>query len=394
MENPKGCWRVCIGATIAMFCIVGICLNTFSVYVPYLKEQCDLTYTQSSLMLLLRNFLGMFSIVFVHKYYEKLDARLGVTLAFCMAIVGMFLYSIADSFWDLCVAGVCIGFAYGLGGAYPASILMHRWFKKHLGLAIGLSSASTGIAMTICAPIVTALVENYSLKTAIRVEIVFLTAAMAVTFLLIRNWPEGRKPAVQRKQKSASGQKKQFRISWMIIAALLIGFMGDPGFQNVSMLYSSRSFAPYQVAFLASMTGFGLMVSKFLLGELTDLWGGYRANWLFFGLVIIGSAMNFIPASYGFSVAAVGLFSAGSAAMSTVGLAIFAKDLSAEEEFPNVYRQYQLCYLLGGFVGGAVPGALADLTGNYGTYYGLMAIFGVVALAIVQIHYKYNRKAR
>ena len=74
--------------------------------------------------------------------------------------------------------------------------------------------------------------------------------------------------------------------------------------------------------------------------------------------------------------------------MSTVGLAIFAKDLSAEEEFPQVYRQFQLCYLLGGFVGGAIPGALADWTGNYGTYYGLMAVWGCVALAIVQIHYK------
>ena len=152
MENPKGCWRVCIGATLAMFCVVGVSLNTFSVYVPYLKEQCQLTYTQSSLMLLLRNFLGMFSIFFVHKYYEKLDIRLGVSVAFLLAIFAHFLYSRADTFLDLCVAGICTGFSYGLGGAYPASILMHRWFKKHLGLAIGLSSASTGIAMTICAP--------------------------------------------------------------------------------------------------------------------------------------------------------------------------------------------------------------------------------------------------
>ena len=74
--------------------------------------------------------------------------------------------------------------------------------------------------------------------------------------------------------------------------------------------------------------------------------------------------------------------------MSTVGLAIFAKDLSGEADFPNVYRQYQLCYLLGGFVGGAIPGPLADLTGNYGTYYGLMEMFGLVALTIVQIHYR------
>jgi len=386
MENPKGCWRVCVGATVAMFCIVGICLNTFSIYVPYLKTQCDLTYTQSSLILLLRNFLGMFSIVFVHKYYEKLDVRLGIAVAFCLAIFGMFLYSVADSFWDLCAAGMCTGFAYGLGGAYPASILMHRWFRKNLGLAIGLSSASTGIATTVCAPIVTALVENFSLKFAMQVEMIFLALAMAACFLLIRNWPHGKRPPA--KPEAVGGEKKRFRLSWMILAALLIGFMGDPGFQNISMLYSSRSFAPYQVAVLVSMIGFGLMISKFMLGGLADRWGGYRTNWLFFGLVIVGSAMNFIPGSYGFSLAAVGLLSAGSAAMSTVGLAIFAKDLSSEKAFPNMYRQFQLCYLLGGFIGGALPGALADLTGNYGTYYGLMAIWGTISLAIVQIQYK------
>ena len=38
MKNPKGCWLECTAAALALFCTIGLNINAFSVYLPYLTK--------------------------------------------------------------------------------------------------------------------------------------------------------------------------------------------------------------------------------------------------------------------------------------------------------------------------------------------------------------------
>jgi hypothetical protein len=38
-HNPKGCWRECAAATLALFCTIGLNINAFSVYIPKAGEE-------------------------------------------------------------------------------------------------------------------------------------------------------------------------------------------------------------------------------------------------------------------------------------------------------------------------------------------------------------------
>ena len=49
----------------------------------------------------------------------------------------------------------------------------------------------------------------------------------------------------------------------------------------------------------------------------------------------------------------------------TVGISIWAANLSSEEGYVRTLRNYQVSYTIGGLAFSSVPGLLADLTGSY-----------------------------
>ena len=82
------------------------------------------------------------------------------------------------------------GVSYGLGAMLPASILMLRWFLSSRGTDIGICAAGTGISAVVFPPILSALIERFSLRACFYFEaLVSLLAAIAV-FLLIRETPK------------------------------------------------------------------------------------------------------------------------------------------------------------------------------------------------------------
>ena len=82
MSNPKGAWRMCIGACILQLCIVGLSINSFSVYLPYLLRQCGLSNSESANILLVRSCVSFGMLLVVGKVYEKVELRFGIALAF------------------------------------------------------------------------------------------------------------------------------------------------------------------------------------------------------------------------------------------------------------------------------------------------------------------------
>ena len=383
MKNPKGAWRMCLAATVALFCTVGLTINAFSVYQPYLQTQCQLSNTQAANYLVVRSLLAFLSLFFVGKFYDKLDLRLGLTAALVLAAVSFALYAWASAFWQLCLAAAVAGLAFGLGGMYPVSLLISRWFSSHSALALGICSAGSGLAAIVGAPVITALAERASIRTALLTEAAVLLAGAALCFLLVRSRPGG----AARPQQTAGGGRVSVRVSWMFAAVVAIGALGNTGFQYLTMHYTARGFSSYQVSALVSAVGLALMASKFLFGEAVDRWGAYRANWFFFGATIAGCVLCCLPGGYGLAVASVLGYGLG-LAFGTVGLTVYAGNLARPEAFADTVRQYQIAYLLGSLVFGPVPGLLADWTGGYTAFYALLACLAVFALAVVQVSHR------
>ena len=270
MKNIHRAWAVCLGCTLALLVCGGLCINAFSV------TQTSMITTACSVTFLLCMFV-------VNTYYDKLGYRAGLTLAVLLGVGSFVLFAEARTLPVYYLAGMLAGVSHGLGAMLPASILMLRWFSSRRGTAIGICAAGTGISAVVFSPILSALIERFSLRVCFYFEALVSLLAAGLVFLLIRESPEacGLAPYGTREEASSSEKQKlsihPSRLRWamLYLGVILIGSIASPGFAHMMILFTSSGFSGAQAAF------------SFMPGAIAALTGSYAPAYIVFTLFAI-----------------------------------------------------------------------------------------------------------
>ena len=270
MKNIHRAWAVCLGCTLALLVCGGLCINAFSV------TQTSMITTACSVTFLLCMFV-------VNTYYDKLGYRAGLTLAVLLGVGSFVLFAEARTLPGYYLAGMLAGVSHGLGAMLPASILMLRWFSSRRGTAIGICAAGTGISAVVFSPILSALIERFSLRVCFYFEALMSLLAAGLVFLLIRESPEacGLAPYGTREEASSSEKQKlsihPSRLRWamLYLGVILIGSIASPGFAHMMILFTSSGFSGAQAAF------------SFMPGAIAALTGSYAPAYIVFTLFAI-----------------------------------------------------------------------------------------------------------
>ena len=270
MKNIHRAWAVCLGCTLALLVCGGLCINAFSV------TQTSMITTACSVTFLLCMFV-------VNTYYDKFGYRAGLTLAVLLGVGSFVLFAEARTLPGYYLAGMLAGVSHGLGAMLPASILMLRWFSSRRGTAIGICAAGTGISAVVFSPILSALIERFSLRVCFYFEALVSLLAAGLVFLLIRESPEacGLAPYGTREEASSSEKQKlsihPSRLRWamLYLGVILIGSIASPGFAHMMILFTSSGFSGAQAAF------------SFMPGAIAALTGSYAPAYIVFTLFAI-----------------------------------------------------------------------------------------------------------
>ena len=146
MKRLHRAWAICLGCTLMLFVCGGLSVNAFSVTQPYVLAYGGFTNTQTSMINTIRalSYLGcMFA---APLFFRTLGYRLGTAVAVAFSAVSFAVFAASKTLAGFYLGGVLAGLGYGFGSMIPATILINRWFHRKKGLAIGLCSASTGLA--------------------------------------------------------------------------------------------------------------------------------------------------------------------------------------------------------------------------------------------------------
>ena len=178
----------------------------------------------------------------------------------------------------------------------------------------------------------------------------------------------------------------------MFFAILAVGIMGNV-FSYITTHYTTEGFDPYQVSTIVSVVGICLVGAKFLLGQLVDMWGSYRTNWLFFSIAAASCILFSLGSSAGYAVAltAGALYGIGDT-IATLGVTIYARDLSDPEDYTATQQQFQFANTLGNLVCTLIPGLVATATGNYRSFFLLATVAIVFATTMIQRAYIKKRR--
>lgn len=170
---------------------------------------------------------------------------------------------------------------------------------------------------------------------------------------------------------------------------MLVSGIGATGFTHLMTLYMSEGMDAMRTAAAFSLCGLALMAGKCVCGALCDKLGSYRANYLLFGSFILGCTLCVLaPLKSEALMLASAVFLGFGGSLITVGVSIWAGDLSTPERYEKTLRLFQGAYGLGGIVLSFLPGAIADLAGGYAPAYAVFAVMLLYSLFMLQSTYR------
>lgn len=387
-------WLVCLGCALALFTVMGLGVNAFTVYQPYLLELEGFTNAQGSWITTVRSLFGMLSMATADALCRRYGPRKVIAGGLGCFVFSYALFGAAHGFGAYCAAAVFSGLAYGYGGMVPLTLVIARWFQDRRGFALGLMAAGTGISTILAPPLLTQAIQSSGLRFAFWCEGALGLALLVLSVLLIRDRPEdvGLAPYTVEAARQAPPLRQEpsaplSPLVWWaaVAAAFFTGGPCGPGFSHLTVLYTAEGYDSGTVALLLSYFGIILMASKVLYGVFSDRLGSRTANYCTFGVGMAGMALCCLAPVGSVPLAAAALTcTALGMPLSSVSLSVWAGDLSRGGDYDRLVKWLSTSYMLGALITGPVPGILADRLGSYVPAYALFLLFLLCSMALIQ----------
>ena len=399
MKKFHYAWVICLASLWLFICNMGLCSNILTIYLPFI-EATGISDSMGSAILSVRCFSSFLTTFFVGIFYQKFSLRTGILLSTLTGALGAVVFSIGGSPFIYYIGAALAGVAYGAGCVYPVSLLLSNWFHARKGLAVGISFAGSGVAMMVFSPILSALVLNHSLRTAFLVQALFIAVSAGMVFLFIRDMPsekgltafgEGKEEQKTISQAS-SAPLPTFILAMLAVMMFLNGGAGLAFSGHLSVLTRTSGYSAELAANAFSLFGMVILYSKLGSGALADRIGVRNCSTLLILTFILGCflviGMNGVNLMIPYALAI--LLGIGASIYNT-GPPLWAAELSSGEQYAKTLKWLQIFYNLGGIIFTAVPGIIADHTGEYKTSYFLFAGMMAVSLAILLWVYRWKK---
>jgi len=397
LKRPHYAWIICLAGALAFCASMGLVANLFALFLPDIIGEQGLTNAQGSWLTTTRSLFTLASMLVVNQLCDRFGLRKVMTLGCGLTAVAYLLLSRAGSFAECCFSCALLGIGYCFSGPVPVAMMLGRWFESRRSLALGLSSAGSGLVTIIAPPILTSVQSQFGLPISFLMLSALALALCTTLWLLVRNSPEdislspyyeelpAQKAAPMRVAPSPMTPVQKGAV---LLASLLMAAPAGPGFSHIAVFFRSEGYGEMLVATLISFLGFVLLVGKILCGQVYDRVGGRLGNYYTYGLLLAGHGLFLLaPMGYGWlaflSIAVYGM----GIPISSVSTAKWAADLNDETSYASAVRSINTAYSLGTLVFGPVPGMLADRFGSYLPTYILFGLLLVVSLVILHVIY-------
>ena len=175
--RPHRAWAVCLGCSLALFTVMGLGVNVFTIYQPWIIQVHGFSNAQGSWITTTRSLFTLAAMLTVNQLCARIGLRLVMTLGVVLLALSCFCFGLADSFPLYCAAGALTGLAYGYGGMVPLSLAVGHWFRDRRGLALGLAAAGSGVSTIFVPTLITGIIQAHGMRAA------FLLEGLAVVVL-------------------------------------------------------------------------------------------------------------------------------------------------------------------------------------------------------------------
>lgn len=394
-------WVITAFALIINATLLGLRLS-FGVFFKSLESEFELTRLEtSSIVSLLLIFSAIFAVVGGWAA-DKYGPRRIISIMGFFTGLSLLLTSQTTALWQLFIVYSLL-LAAGVGGSIPVVMsLVSHWFKRKMGLALGIAASGGALGTVVIAPFATYLINNLDWRSAYIIIGVIAGSIVIVLSLLVRNdpteigvLPDGatRESSTPKETKREHNLKKTglslrqafrtrsfwvlsfgwltFAICLQLIVTHLVPHAIDSGLSAM------------KAAVILSLAGGFSVASRMLSGMISD-YSGRKVpaigSAVFMAVSLLGLVWS--QDTWMFYVFAV-VFGCSWGGYGVLCIAL-AVDSFGTVRIGVIMGVLEMCFAIGAAIGPAIGGFVFDITNSY-VYAFILGAIGMLITAFLTV---------
>lgn len=375
---------VCCGLAASS---IGISINSSGVFYTPVSESLGILRGSFSMHMTIFSLVTAISAFFIPKLMEKYSYKLILTVSVLVAVIATAAMAFAKTIPMFYLLGAIRGLSTSFFSIVPLTLIINQWFEKNHGFATSIVFGFSGLAGSFCSPILSHFIETMGWQTGyfIKAGVILCLCLPAVLYPFhLDPRLDGYLP-YGYSEKQVSEVKKSYSFSFLTVAFVSFFIFGllssciTSFTQHFPGYGQSLGYSASLSALLLSAGMVGNVVSKLIIGVLSDWFGAVRATLIMIFAIIIGIVL--LIAGSNIYLLMIGAFLFGSSyAIGAVSLPLLTKYFFKVENYAKAFPSISFASNLGAAISLSMVGYIYDFFGSY--LYGFIIALIMIVICV------------
>ncbi|CDX03577.1 Sugar phosphate permease [Desulfitobacterium sp. LBE] len=380
-------WWIMISCGTISFCVLGVVMACSGIF---FKPVCDYLGVSRGAFSLYMTIIYLAMFIVLPIAGKKMPtANFKKFLIAAMAVFTLTFAAMSQftSLYHWYAAGVLMGISGAFVMFLPIPILINNWFKQKVGFALGLALAMSGVGGTLFNPVGAYIIQNYGWRTGyLALGLIAFAITMPFMIFVVRFKPAemglepygaaeaaataqvqpqaGAKPAELPGVTAGQALKSPAFYTALIFAGMMT--MSGTVQTHIPGYVTSIGLSAIVGGFAISMTSFGIIFGKLVMGYLNDKIGLSKA--ITTGTVLSAAGLiTILAAGSNTTLLYVGafIFGFGGISMGTVMPPMVVRQFFGQKDFSSIFSNIQSITTLLMAFAMTLYGFIFDLSKSY-----------------------------
>lgn len=373
---------------------IGISINTSGVFYTPVSQSLRILRGSFAMHMTIFSMVTAISSLFIPRLMEKYHYKLLLLIGVIVGVISTAAMGCVSTIPMFYLLGAIRGMSTSLFAGVPLTMIINNWFVEKHGLATSIVLSFSGIMGSFLSPILSTVINEYGWQTGyyVKAVLIFILCLPALLYpfsIEPRNQhllPYG---YIEKKEKEEIKiEEKNFKFTQISFIAFFIFGLFVSSITSVTQhLPGYGQSLGYNATIAATLLSAGMMgniISKLVLGFLSDLIGTLKSTFIIIGVLIVGVVLLMLGISPSLSI--IGAFFFGFAyGLGAVALPLLTKYFFGQQNYSQVYPKISFASNLGAALSISLVGYIYDYFGSYLYAFLLVSILIFICLMMLMI---------
>lgn len=379
---------VCCGLAAAS---IGVSINSSGVFYTPVSKSLGIMRGTFSMHMTIFSLVTAIGALCVPKIMKKVSYKILLSVSVGLAVLSTAAMAYATTVPVFYILGAVRGLTTGMFSIVPLTMIINNWFEKKHGLATSIVFGFSGLAGSICSPILSSCIETWGWQSGYLMKAAILLGLCLPAVLYpfhIEPQEDGVMPYGFEEKQEVSFRSHTPSFHFMTVAFIsffIFGFLCSCITSVTQHLPGYGESIGYNVSIGAMLLSAGMVgniISKLIIGVLSDAVGAIKATITMIIANVLGIVLLIIGSSSWLLI--LGAFLFGSCySIGAVSLPLLTKYFFGVEHYATVFPTISFASNLGAAISLSMVGYIYDFFGSY--VYALVIALVMIGMCVITL---------